>query len=181
MPVYISLLRGINVGGNKKIKMAELTMLYESMGFTSVHTLLQSGNIVFESDGVDMGRLGSTIETGIEQHYGFQSKIIMRTRDQWQAVIDNHPYSPAQLTEPSKLLIVFLQEVAAARAFNVLLEAHTGPEIIHNGGQELYVFYPNGMGRSKLDHSFIERKLKITTTGRNWNTVNKLLKLAVSL
>lgn len=181
MPVYISLLRGINVGGNKKIKMAELKTLYETMGFTSVSTLLQSGNVVFESDSADVDQIGSTIESSIEQHYGFQSKIIMRTRDQWQAVIDNHPYSADQLTEPSKILIAFLQDVANSDAFNTLLEAHTGPEIIHNGGQELYIFYPNGMGRSKLDHSFIERKLKITTTGRNWNTVNKLLKLAESL
>lgn len=178
MPVLISLLRGINVGGNKKIKMAELKALYEALGFSNVRTLLQSGNVVFESENDNPEQVTGQIEAGIMERFGFESKIIMRTRDQLQAVIAHHTFSEVQLAEPGKLLIAFLKSEPNAQQVEALREAHTGPEIIHHRGSELYIYYPDGMGRSKLDNTFIERRLKTTSTGRNWNTVNKLLALA---
>ncbi len=178
MAVFISLLRGINVGGNKKIKMVELKALYEALGFTHVRTLLQSGNVVFESEVIDAEQVAGQIEAGIVERYGFESKIIIRTRDQLQALIAHHPFSADQLTEPGKLLIAFLKSEPDAQQVEALREAHTGTEIIHHRDSELYIYYPDGMGRSKLDNSFIERRLKTTSTGRNWNTVNKLLVLA---
>lgn len=178
MPVYISLLRGINVGGNKKIKMAELKTLYEALGFSRVQTLLQSGNALFEGPEADPETLAAQIEAGIERQFGFHASVIMRTAEEWQGVIARHPFSAEQLSDPQKLLITFLQQEPAAAALETLRQAHSGPETIHNSGRELYIHYPEGMGRSKLDHSLIERKLKITGSGRNWNTVSKLAALA---
>lgn len=177
MPVYISLLRGINVGGSKQIRMAELKTLYESLGFGGTQTLLQSGNVVFQSETPDPDQIANSIEAGIEQRFGFQSRIILRTRDQWQEILQRHPFSIDQLAEPSKILVMFLRDAPAIEAVEMLMQAHTGPEVIYPGGHELYIYYPEGMGRSKLDHALIERKLKVIATGRNWNTVTKLLTL----
>jgi uncharacterized protein (DUF1697 family) len=178
MAVYISLLRGINVGGNKRIKMADLKVLYEVLGFSGAQTLLQSGNVVFESATAEPEQIAAQIEAGIVQRYGFESKIIIRTCDQLRAVVENHPFSADQLAEPSKILLTFLQREPESAAVQNLIEAHTGSEMIYSNGRELYLYYPDGMGRSKLDNGLIERRLKVVGTGRNWNTVNKLLALA---
>jgi uncharacterized protein (DUF1697 family) len=175
MTVFISLLRGINVGGNKKIRMAELTALYQSLGFTTVQTLLQSGNVIFSSTLTDPASITAQLEAAIIERFGFESKIILRSHDQLRAIIQHHPCSADQLAEPARILVTFLQREPDPQAVEALRQAHQGSEIIHHQGQELYLYYPDGMGRSKLDNSFIERKLKVISTGRNWNTVNKLL------
>lgn len=174
MPVYISLLRGINVGGNKKIRMAELKMLYESLGFTNVQTLLQSGNVVFETD-TDFAQLAGQIEAGIVTTFGFESKIILRTCAQLRAVVEENPYTAPQLAEPSKALVTFLAETPAAETIQTLMNDHQGPETLRVIGQEAFVFYPDGAGRSKLTNVFIEKRLKTAGTARNWNTIMKLL------
>lgn len=174
MDTYIALLRGINVGGNKKIKMADLRALYDSLGFESVQTLLQSGNVIFKSASGD--DLAQRIETAIQARFGFESRIIIRTATQWQDIISNHPFTDTQLDEPRKLQIVFMLEaLESIEPLRNAHNAHNGTEIIHHSRQELYIVYPNGMGRSKLSNNLIERKLETVTTGRNWNTVNKIL------
>ncbi len=173
MPVFISLLRGINVGGNKKIKMADLKDLYASLGFTKVKTLLQSGNVVFESETRDSDQLAQQIETAIEGHFGFQVRIIMRTAAELKSIIERNPFSEKALAEPSKLLVMFLLEQLDASKLEAVMESYEGPEQLHLKGRELHIFYPEGMGRSKLDRTL--GKVKMVNTGRNWNTVTKLL------
>lgn len=151
--------------------MADLRALFESLGFESVQTLLQSGNVIFKSASGD--DLAQRIETAIQARFGFESRIIIRTATQWQDIISNHPFTDTQLDEPRKLQLVFMLD--ALESIEPLRNAHDDAEIIHHRGQELYIVYPNGMGRSKLSNNLIERKLKIITTGRNWNTVNKIL------
>ncbi|MBZ0277920.1 MAG: DUF1697 domain-containing protein, partial [Anaerolineae bacterium] len=168
---------GINVGGNKKIPMAELKVLYESLKFEHVKTLLQSGNVIFATDQTDLDALAAQIEAGIIARFGFESKIILRTCAQLRAVAENHPYTATQLTEPSKTLVTFLESAPDAAAIQTLLDDHQGPEILHVIGAELFVFFPDGAGRSKLTNVFIEKRLKTTGTARNWNTVQKLLDL----
>jgi uncharacterized protein (DUF1697 family) len=181
MPVLISLLRGINVGGNKKIRMADLKDLYASLGFTNVHTLLQSGNVVFESESAAVDDIADQIESAIEERFGFVSRIMMRTAGEIESVIKSHPFTDEQIAEPSKILVMFLHEPPAEENVQQLRAAHQGPEIFHILGRELYAFYPDGMGRSKLDNVLIERKLKVRGTGRNWNTTHKLHELAQSM
>lgn len=179
MPVYISLLRGINVGGNKKIRMADLKALYESLGFSNVQTLLQSGNVVFETD-TDSAQLAGQIEAGILNTFGFESKIILRTCAQLRAVVEHNPYTAPQLAEPSKALVTFLADTPATGAIQTLMNDHQGTETLHIIGRELFVFYTDGAGRSKLTNVFIEKRLKTTGTARNWNTIQKLLGLCTS-
>jgi uncharacterized protein (DUF1697 family) len=175
---YISLLRGINVGGNKTIKMAELKTLYESLGFAQVQTLLQSGNVVFQSDSADSVAIVQQLETGIQAHFGFEVKIILRTAPQWDALITNAPFSAEQRDDPAKMLVLCLTAAPHPDHLTTLLATYSGSEKIYLQGDTLYAYYTDGMGRSKLDHAFLERKLKVIGTGRNWNTVLKLQALA---
>jgi len=177
MSIIISLLRGINVGGNKKIKMADLRDLYTSLGFENTQTLLQSGNAIFETDLTDMDTIQQTIADGIQATFGFDVQIILRTPADLEAIIANHPFTDEQLNDPAKIAIVYLDHIPTDEAVIDLRENNTGNEEIHANGRELYIFYSDGMGRSKLDNKRIERTLKVISTARNWNTTNKLLNL----
>lgn len=181
MPFFICLLRGINVGGNKIIRMADLKQGFEEAGFEQVHTLLQSGNVVFQSPETDLALLTRQIEAIIIEGFGFESKIILLTQQALQAVVTQHPFPPEQIAEPSKILVTFLLNHADPDAVVALQSSIKGPESILGAGKTLYIFYPNGMGRSKLDNNLIQRSLNTVSTGRNWNTVNKLLALSQGL
>lgn len=181
MTVWLTLLRGINVGGNKQIKMAGLKTLLELLGLRSVQTLLQSGNVIFESDQTDPDQLTPQIEAGIEQTFGFRSAVILRTREQVKTVIEGHPFSADQLAEPGKAVVMFLRTAPETKAFESLQNAYSGPEEFHLKGTELYLYYNNGLGRSKLTNALIEKKLQTTGTARNWNTVTRLLTLAEAI
>ena len=178
MPVYIALLRGINVGGHKRIKMADLRGLLESLGLDDVKTILQSGNVVFTSDESSHDELIRTIEAGIVAHYGFESKIILRRIGAFRDVVSDNPYADKPDLDASKLLVTFLASAPDADAMTRLREAQKGDEQVELVGQELYIYYPDGMGRSKLSNVFIQKHLKLVSTGRNWKTTNKLLALA---
>jgi uncharacterized protein (DUF1697 family) len=177
MPIYISMLRGINVGGNRKIRMEELRAVYKSLGMEGPQTLLQSGNVVFQSDLSDRPALARQLEEGIEQRFGFHSDILLRTLDEFRAVIRRNPLS-AEHADPGKRVVMFLSASPAQDAIDDLLKAYAGPETIHITRQEAYLYYPDGQGRSKLSNAFIERKLNVSGTARNWNTVTRLLDLA---
>ncbi|MCI0713399.1 MAG: DUF1697 domain-containing protein [Chloroflexi bacterium] len=178
MPVFISLLRGINVGGNKKINMAELRTLYESLGLREAQTLLQTGNVIFETDITDREQLIAHIEKGIEDAYGFHSDIIIRTVDELIAAVEAHLFSEEQLADPKKIVVMFLSDEPEADAIHKLKTGYSGPEEMFFSGKEAYLYYPDGMGRSQLSYALIERRLKTSGTVRNWNTTNKLRTLA---
>jgi uncharacterized protein (DUF1697 family) len=172
MPVYISLLRGINVGGNKLIKMADLRALYESLGFTEVQTLLQSGNAVFSSVLTDTLTLRQQIEAAIEQRYRFQVDVFVLTVPEFLTAYDNNPFKDQPDLDPAKLLVTFLAAPMTAEAITQMHATHMGPEIVKPIGDVLYVYFPEGMGRSKFGEQ-TQSPLK-TGTGRNWNTITKL-------
>ena len=176
--VYISLIRGINVGGHKIIKMAALRALYGSLNLTGAQTLLQSGNVVFESQIEDRLDLSRQIEQGIEKSFGFHAEVILRTAGEWAAVIRRNPFRKEAEIAPAKTAVVFLSGPPSSAAQESLENAHLGREKIHFAGQELYLHYPDGMGRSKLTNVFIEKHLGLSGTTRNWNTVIKLARMA---
>ncbi|MDX2139550.1 MAG: DUF1697 domain-containing protein [Chloroflexota bacterium] len=172
MLVYISLLRGINVGGNKVIKMADLRTLYESLGFAQVQTLLQSGNVVFSSDLTDADDIAKRIEASIEAQFGFHSTLFVLTVEDLIAVHDQNPFAAQSDVDPSKLLVTFLHAPLSETVIAQYHAKHDGPEIVKSVGKALYIYFPDGMGRSSIDRN---RKLpQIVGTGRNWNTVTKL-------
>jgi uncharacterized protein (DUF1697 family) len=181
MTTVISLLRGINVGGNKQIKMADLKALFEKSGYTDVKTLLQSGNVVCRADESQVTTMPQHLESAIQTHFGFEVKLITFPWSEFQQVIQTHPFSPEQLADPGKILVMFLQNELPESGLQPLLEAYSGPEAIYPGQRVIYLHYPEGSGRSKLTHALIERKLKFIGTARNWNTVTKLASLAENL
>ena len=177
MPTVISLLRGINVGGHKKIKMADLKALYGSLGLRQVRTVLQSGNVVFEADEGELAGLSGRLEAAIREGFGFDVQVITRTREAFEGAIERQPFDSAQLEEPGKVAVVFLSAVPEPGLVAGLRERNVGREVIFDGGRELYIFYSDGMARSKLDNKRIEGALKVGSTARNWNTCGRLLKL----
>ncbi len=177
MSAVIALIRGINVGGHKKIKMADLRELFTSLGLRQVRTVLQSGNAVFAADETDLARLQQQLETAIRERFGFEAGIILRGAEDFKAALDRHPFTAAQLDRGNHALIAFLSALPAPAAVEALGENNPGREVIHSAGDALYIFYTDGAARSKLDNKRIERALNVVSTARNWNTCQRLLKL----
>ncbi len=177
MPMVISFLRGINVGGHKKIKMADLRGLYAALGLADARTILQSGNAIFRTEETDHARLQAKIEAGIRDQFGFDVAVILRGSAQFRAIIARRPFTEAQQREAKKIAVVFLGGCPRQEDLDKLRANNPGREIIHGVGSELFVFYSDGQARSKLDNSRIERALRLQSSARNWNTCHRLLKL----
>lgn len=173
---YIALLRGINVGGHKRVPMAELRTAFEALGHRQVATYVQSGNVVFSSD-LDRRTLAAGIERALLDHFGFDIPVIVRSERELAAVARRHPFAANQ-DDPTKLAVLFLAAAPAAEDVDEFDAARFAPDEFVVDGSELYVHYPNGTGRSKLTIDAVERALKSSATGRNWRTVGKLLELA---
>jgi len=179
LTVYVSMLRGVNVGGHGRLKMAAVKDAYAAIGLGQVHTLLQSGNVVFTSRVKDRQALAKRIMQEIERRFDLQVEVLIRTLDEIRMLIARGPTTPR--ADPSKLLVMFLARVPDARAQSALLKEHTGPEMIEIRGPELYLYYPNGVGRSKLTSAFLENRLDASGTARNWSTLTKLVELGATL
>jgi len=181
MAVVISMLRGVNVGGHNCIKMESLRTMYESLGLRDARTYVQSGNVVFRTAARDPIGLAKRIENKIEQTYGFRPAVINRTTSELREAIRRNPFAGRDGIHPSKLLVTFLAVEPNSEAREKILGIPADPEELRIAGREVYVYYPNGMGRSRLSAALIERTLKTHGTGRNWNTVTKLLEMAEEL
>lgn len=175
MPTHISLLRGINVGGNKKIRMAELKTLYESLGFSNVTTYVQSGNVLFEADSGDVPALITRIEAAITERFGFDVTVLLRTADDLRRILDNNPFPGAEAKYLHVLFLSAAPDPGAAEALDVPVA--DGEDWLL-AGREIYLHYPNGSGRSKMTGAFFEHNLGLAGSARNWNSVNALYELA---
>jgi uncharacterized protein (DUF1697 family) len=175
---FICLIRGVNVGGNKLLKMDALRALCESIaGITSVKTYLQSGNVVFRSS-LDRGVLAKRIEDGIRKATGFEAKVILRTASEMRHVIAANPFKMGPQREPKAFLVAFLGDEIGKDARALLSKLKIDSEELHFGNRELYLYLPDGIAGSKLSNALTEKKLGVNVTARNWNTVNALLELA---
>jgi len=175
MHTYISILRGINVSGQKKIIMTDLVKLYEDLGFTDVKTYIQSGNVVFNSTKkVSNSLLVKQIETKIKEIYGFQVPVIIRTVEELSKIIASNPFK----NETSEnLYVTFLSNLPNSNHLDNLIELNYLPDEFIVIEKEIYLNV-SSYGTTKLSNSFFENKLKVTATTRNWNTVNKLLAIS---
>jgi uncharacterized protein (DUF1697 family) len=180
MTGFVSLLRGINVGGNRKIRMDDLKELYASLGFKDVIPYIQSGNVVFHSDDTDVTQLRRHIEDGIEKKFGFHVEVIIRTSAELSEIIHKNPFQGQESKESKWVVVLFLAARPDNSAQEDLLKSYVGPEELFILGKEMYIYYTNGIGRSKLSLSLIEKKLKTVGTARNWNTILQLQKLLQS-
>lgn len=175
MTTYISMLRGINVSGQKRVRMAELRSLYKSLGLENVRTYLQSGNVVFESEEENAEKLANTLEDQIETSYGFSVPVLVRSAEDFQRVIESHPFRDE---EPVRVLVTFLYEAPEQAKLDELSKYEDKVDKFEIGEHEIFLFCPGGYGKTKLSNTFFEKKLGVAATTRNWKTVNKLYEMA---
>ena len=175
MNTYISMLRGINVSGQKKIRMADLRKLYESLGLINVQSYLQSGNVVFDSEEKNAEKLRDTIEAQIESTFGFSVPVLIRIGDDFRRVIENHPFARE---EAIRVLVTFLYERPDESKLEDLSHHEDKIDQFVIGEQEIFLFCPGGYGRTKLSNNFFEKKLGVIATTRNWKSVNALYEMA---
>ncbi|MEU8437825.1 DUF1697 domain-containing protein [Streptomyces sp. NPDC029216] len=175
---YAALLRGINVGGKKKVPMAELRSVLEGLGHGDVQTYLQSGNAVFSSTGQDPAALARELEAAIEDHFGFPVKCLVVDGPYLRAVADACPFPAAEL-EGRQLHATFFSEPPGPERFAALDPAAYHPEDYRLGDRVLYLYAPDGLGRSELGAALHKPAVLkgIDATTRNWNTVLKLVEL----
>lgn len=168
---YIAILRGINVSGSKKLPMAELRTLLAKLDFQKVQTYIQSGNVVFTSDEKNQEKLGEQISEAIKKQYDYDVPVLVKTIAEWKTAMANNPFTDKDI---SKQAITFLATTPTETDFDI--DSKDDEFKIINS--EVYLYCPNGFGRSKLTNNLFERKLKTQATTRNWKTIHKLLEMA---
>ncbi|MFC4608535.1 DUF1697 domain-containing protein [Streptomyces maoxianensis] len=175
---YAALLRGINVGGHKKVPMAELRQLLTDLGHGDVATYLQSGNAVFTSDSDDENATCAALERAIEQRFGFGVDCLVRSGPYLRAVAEACPF-PAASLEGKQLHAIYLSKPVDPERLASIDAAAYLPDEFRFGDRVLYLYVPNGLGRSKLAEALGKPSLfkGVVTTSRNWNTVVKLVEL----
>jgi uncharacterized protein (DUF1697 family) len=178
--VVIALLRGVNVGGHHLLRMDALKVLCESLGLFNVQTYLQSGNVIFTTNDRDPDRLAIAIENAIERHCGFRCAVILRTIAELRDVLRANPFATRQGVDPGKLVVIFLAKDAGQEARDKVLAMKIEPEELRMAAREYYIYFPLGMGQSKAPAA-IAKALKVPGTGRNWNSVTKMLEMAEKL
>lgn len=174
MPIYVSLLRGINLGGHKKIKMDELRSSLEALGFQQVKTYIQSGNVVFKAPKTSPAGLCKKIETKIQTDFGHSVSVIARTADEMEQVVTNNPFLKENGIDPEKLHVMFLSKAPEASAIEKVAALASPPQQLRCIGQELYLYLPNGVAESFVMKKPVDRLLGVVTTMRNWRTVNTI-------
>jgi len=175
------MLRGVNVGGHNKIKMDALKALCVPLKLKDAQTYVQSGNLIFRTEEKDQAKLTRRLQDAIEKKFKFRPDVILRTAGEVRDVIKKNPFAKRSGIEPGKLLVNFLVADPGKEAREKALAIKIGPEDLHLIGREAYIYFPNGQGRSKFPWPAIERALGTSGTGRNWNSVTKLLEMAEKL
>ncbi|OEC84572.1 MULTISPECIES: DUF1697 domain-containing protein [Methanobacterium] len=174
---YIALLRGINIGRSKRIKMADLVKALESLGFKNIKTYLQSGNVIFEHDSSDIMEIKGNIERKISETFSFSVDVIIRTKNELENIVKGNLFIKKPDIELDKLHVTFLFDVPDRKAVLNLDINKAENEQFEIIGREVYLYCPNGYARTKLKNDMFEKKLNTTATTRNWKTTNKLLEL----
>jgi len=171
--VYLGLLRGVNVGGNNRLPMSELRSLFVSLGFENVRTLIQSGNVIFQSSQVPMS---SSLESAIAERFGISTDVVLRTASDLEVVVHDNPFPTG---DAARVYVGFMAGRPSTSVVSALDELRVGADEFVVSGTEIYLYLSTGMGQSKLP-SHLTRRIKIPITMRNWNTVKELAELAAS-
>src|SRR5258706_16039465 len=172
MPIYIAMLRGINVGGHKLIKMDRLRASLEVLGFQQVKTYIQSGNVVFKTGKTSTAGLSKRIEERILQDFGFWVSVVWRTADEMNKMIASNPFLKERGINPEKLHVMFLSESPAPAALKKLAELTAAPERCHGSGREIYFYLPNGVSQSVLWKNPVDRILAVSHHHGKYKTLN---------
>jgi uncharacterized protein (DUF1697 family) len=183
MPIYIGLLRGINVGGKNKIKMADLRSMLEAMGFMRVQTYIQSGNVLFESSEEEK-TIQAQMEQKISETFGFSVSVILRSAEELKQIVENCPFTAEEVAEAEAmskvecLYVAMLPEAPAQAGVERTTAYCSENDKMHIRGRDVYLLFRHSIRHSKLAGNL--HRLQVPATVRNWNTMNKLLMLADS-
>ena len=172
------MLRGINVSGHNCVKMEDLRAFFATLGFARVETYVQSGNVVFMSASKSTANLAKSIEQRMAHNFGFSVPVLLRTADEMAAIVASNLLLKETAIDPAKLHVTFLSAAPARTAHEQIAPLAAGTERFHVVGREIYLYCPDGYGKTKLSNTAIEKKLSVGATTRNWKTVNTLLAMA---
>lgn len=178
MNTYIALLRGINVGGNKLIKMQELKAMFQALQYTNVRTYIQSGNVIFESEAASGEELAGVISRQIRETFGFEVPVMIRTLEELEAAIAGNPFALEEPEASKRLYVSFLAAEPAAEALEKLRPYEDGADKLRVIGKEMYTLYEVSVSESPLFKVPFDKLLGTAVTARNWNTLNKVAALA---
>lgn len=176
MPRYIALLRAINVGGARIIKMEELRGHFAIRGLSNIVTYIQSGNVLFDNKETDKDLLCDKIEKKLLKVLGYEVTVILRSTDEMRQVVKNDPFKKTR-RETDKYYVVFLKNTPGKELAKNVISLNNQVDTFHIIGDDLYWLCRKEHGESIVTSSFFEKKLKVLATNRNWNTVNKVLEL----
>lgn len=173
---YVALLRGINVGGHNKVPMADLRAALSDRGFAAVRTYIASGNVLLDAPGRSEREVADEVAAVVADRFGLAIPVVARAVADWPSIIEANPF-PEAVPEPKFLHVSLCDRAPGPGAVAAFDDDTYAPDRIEAIGRELYLWYPNGSGRSKLTGAVLERKLGVTTTARNWSTMLKLAEL----
>ncbi len=175
MTTFVSMLRGVNVAGHKKLKMSELTEYYTSIGLHDVQTYIQSGNVVFSTNIADASMIAKRVEKELRSRLGWDVAVFIRSSSELTRIIDRNPLAGK---DQSRLHVTFLYAKPPRISTDKIVAALNAGEEFSISDREVFLFLPNGSGRTKLSNNFLEKVLGVPATTRNWNTVTTLSKMA---
>jgi uncharacterized protein (DUF1697 family) len=174
---YISFIRGINVSGKNPVKMSDLAIRYANLGFKNIRTYIQSGNVFFDAEVKDVLWLENEIQKMFLQVFGYEVRVIVLTTESLQKIYQANPFVHAGISNFEKLHLTLLSGIPPRMdiiKLSELKDSEDKYELIENA---IYIYCENGYGRTKLNNNFFEKKLKLSATTRNWNTIESLVKL----
>ncbi|CAM3846396.1 DUF1697 domain-containing protein [Aquirufa aurantiipilula] len=171
MATYIALLRGINVSGQKMIKMVELKAMFESIGLEAVQTYIQSGNVLFQSVDLMENEMVEKIHSAILERFGFEVDVQVFTVSNWNQIIANNPFVRRDNLDEAKLYVTLLAKEPLAEDVEKLASFAFQEETYQLIERAVYLYVPKGYGNAKLSNNFLENKLKVSATTRNWKTM----------
>jgi uncharacterized protein (DUF1697 family) len=177
MARHIALLRGINVGGHKKVQMARLRELMERLGHRDVRTYVQSGNVVFTGPDEPPEAVAAGLEAQLAAELGFEVSVLVRSRDELAEIVRANPLRDVA-TEPARHHVIFLSAEVAPERLAGIEAADFAPDAFLLRGREIHLWTPDGVGDSRLAKALTDKRLGVTATARNWRTVERLLALA---
>ncbi len=179
MSHYVCLLRGVNVGGQKMVRMEALRNIFAGLGLTHVRTYVQSGNVVFESQEESQTSLAGRIEAAIEHTLGYHIPVFLHQAEQLKDVLAHNPFPTTAMKDTRLLHVSFLYREPDEGAWSRLVVPSGIPDKYARGNSVIYLYYPNGSAKSRLPTSLFEKALGVPITDRNWNTVNTLYRMVL--
>jgi len=179
MQTYISFLRGVNMTGHNSIKMTDLSALYKNLGFSDPETYIQSGNVIFSSvNELAVPDIAFKIEKAILERFEYYVPVMIRTVEEMGKLLSVNPFLDEENFEPSKMAVILLYENPSEAQIQKVINIEYPPDKFKISGSEIFIYCPNGFGRTKLYTNFFEKKMGVTGTARNWKTVTTILNIA---